>query len=285
MMKLIEQFKCFSGYWQRFEHDSEACNCVMTFSVFFPFDVEHQSSDKTFSTVFWLSGLTCNDQNFVQKAACERYAVENQMILIAPDTSPRGVAIDGEDDDWDFGSGAGFYLDATRDPWRQNYNMYSYISDELYRLIVASFPVDPDKVGIMGHSMGGHGALTIGLKHPDKFKSVSAFAPICAPSKVPWGQKAFENYLVNFSESQQYDACALIRQGYRFAHAKIDQGKSDQFLEQQLSPDELMAVCHEAELPIELNIHDGYDHSYFFIRSFIGEHITYHKSQLNSQSG
>ncbi|WP_144393405.1 S-formylglutathione hydrolase [Pleionea sediminis] len=283
-MKLLEQHKCFDGYWQRYEHFSSSCQCEMTFSIFLPFDVQQGETKDKKAALFWLSGLTCNDQNFVQKAACERYAVQHQMIIVAPDTSPRGVDIEGEDDDWDFGSGAGFYLDATKKPWQSNYNMYTYIVDELFKLVTEQFPIDVKRIGISGHSMGGHGALTIGLKHPDQFRSVSAFAPICAPSQVAWGKKAFSGYLEQGCELEQYDACQLIAKGYRVPHIKVDQGKADDFLEPQLKPELLLQACHEAEVPLELSIRDGYDHSYFFIASFIDDHIAYHKAQLSGMS-
>lgn len=253
----------------------------MTFSIYLPEIAE--SSHNPLPALFWLSGLTCTDRNFVEKAHVEARANELGMIIVAPDTSPRGVNIKGEDDSYDFGSGAGFYLDATESPWAENYRMYSYISVELYDLILSGFPVDPQRMGIFGHSMGGHGALTLALKHPEKFRSVSAFAPVCSPSDCPWGQKALTGYLGSDRQSwRQYDTCSLIKAGNTVASILVDQGMQDQFLKEQLNPEKLESLCKDKKIPVTINRRQGYDHSYFFISSFIGDHLSYHHKNLDS---
>ncbi|WP_020407157.1 S-formylglutathione hydrolase [Hahella ganghwensis] len=278
--ELIQQNRCQGGYWKQFKHDSETCGCEMVFSVYVP-EIATEVV-RNLPGLFWLSGLTCSDRNFVDKAHVEARANDLGMIIVVPDTSPRGVNISGEDDSYDFGSAAGFYLDATESPWSDHYRMYSYITSELYELVLSRFPIDHQRLGIFGHSMGGHGALTIALKNPDKFRSVSAFAPICAPSQCPWGQKALMGYLGdNPPLWRQYDTCALIADGSRVESILIDQGLEDQFLEDQLMPEALEAVCAEKGIALTLNRREGYDHSYFFISSFIDEHLRYHYQQLN----
>jgi len=254
----------------------------MRFSVFLPPQAETQKVP----VLYWLSGLTCTDENFVQKAGAQQFAARCGVALIAPDTSPRGDDVpDDPNEAYDFGLGAGFYLNATQSPWRENYRMYDYVSTELPSLVQAEFPVDASRSGIFGHSMGGHGALTIGLKNREQFRSISAFAPICAPIQCPWGQKALGTYLGDNQERwQEYDACALVKKGHANsadAPILIDQGLDDNFLGQQLKPELFQTACDEAETPLHLHLRKGYDHSYFFIASFIESHISFHIEQLS----
>ena len=277
--ELIQHNKCHGGHWSRLKHNSFATQCDMTFSVFLP-----QISDDMLNSpaLFWLSGLTCDDQNFVQKAHAEAMANDLGMILIVPDTSPRRLDIPGQTDSYDFGEAASFYLDATQSPWKKNYQMYSYIVSDLYELALSRYPIDPHRVGIFGHSMGGHGALIMALKDPKKFRSVSAFAPVCSPLHCPWGVKAFKGYLgEDRGDWNQYDACELIKEGARIPNILIDQGMDDEFLDTQLNPEMLRQACGNAAIDLELNYHQGYDHSYFFIRTFIEKHISYHHKHLN----
>ncbi|WMS87460.1 S-formylglutathione hydrolase [Pleionea litopenaei] len=288
-MQVIESNKCHDGYWKRFKHQSTACQSEMTFSVFFPKGYAADVSINQFSlhdsnlsypTLFWLSGLTCTDQNFVQKAHVEKAANQWNMLIVAPDTSPRDAGLAGEEDDYDFGTGAGFYLDATKQPWSEHYNMHRYVSEELYQLITQTLPVATEQMGIFGHSMGGHGALTIALKHPDKFKSVSAFAPICQPTQCDWGKKAFAGYLDDIADATMYDACALIEQGKRVSALLVDQGTEDNFYPDQLRTESLVEHCDKFNIPATIRMQPGYDHSYFFIATFIEEHIAFHAQQL-----
>nr|KAG5699602.1 hypothetical protein BaRGS_000718 [Batillaria attramentaria] len=253
----------------------------MKFGVYLPPAAE---SGKV-PVLYWLSGLTCTEQNFVTKAGAQKYASELGLIIIAPDTSPRGVGIEGEDDSYDFGSGAGFYVDATQDKWKQNYRMYTYVTKELPALINANFPTIPDRQAIFGHSMGGHGALICALRNPGMFRSVSAFAPICNPSKCPWGKKAFTGYLGSDANVwQDYDATCLV-QKYSGPPLEIliDQGKADNFLaDKQLLPENLMEACTSTKTPIIMRMQEGYDHSYFFIASFIEDHIRHHAKFLKA---
>ncbi|GMG86672.1 S-formylglutathione hydrolase [Biformimicrobium ophioploci] len=277
-MEQVSENRCFGGRQLRFKHESSSTNIPMHFSVFLPSSAETAKVP----ALFWLSGLTCTDENFVQKAGAQRYAEEFGMALIAPDTSPRGESVaDDPDGGWDFGLGAGFYVDATEAPFAANYQMYSYISRELPELIKNHFPVDPRRFSISGHSMGGHGALTIAIKHPKLFRSVSAFAPICAPSQCPWGQKALTGYLGSDQATwREYDTCALVTDRGCDFQLLVDQGSSDQFLLEQLQPDLLQKACLDAEVDLTLRIRDGYDHSYFYIASFIGEHIRFHAESI-----
>lgn len=228
--------------------------------------------------LYWLSGLTCTEENFIIKAGAQRVAAQLGIALITPDTSPRGLGIPGEEESYDLGTGAGFYVDATQAPWSQGYRMYSYITQELRALIEANFSIDPTRVGIFGHSMGGHGALTIAIKNPDYYKSVSAFSPICSPAQCPWGEKAFNAYLgPNLLEWQDYDATALIAaRGWKGPAILIDQGTDDQFLKDQLKPELLREACKRADVTLNLRMQEGYDHSYFFIASFIEDHLRFH---------
>lgn len=268
--------KVFGGWQKRYQHTSKLLSCEMVFSVYLP----PQAEQGPVPVLYWLSGLTCNDQNFVTKAGAQRYAAEQGVAIVAPDTSPRGDQVPDEDA-WDFASGAGFYVNATEAPWSTHYQMYDYIVKELPALINNSQPVDAARCGIFGHSMGGHGALTIALKNPAQFRSVSAFSPICAPLQCPWGNKALGNYLgADKSSWQDYDSCALIARAPSTMPLLVDQGDADDFLQEQLKPELLQAACDQHGQPLNLRMQPGYDHSYFFISSFIGDHIKHHAEQL-----
>jgi len=270
--------KSFSGVQGVYSHQSKSTNCEMEFSVYVP---EH-SNDEKLPVLFYLSGLTCTQDNVTTKSGFQRYASEYRVIIVCPDTSPRGTDFEGEHDSYDFGSGAGFYLNATQQPWSENYRMYDYIVDELPALIAENFPIDTQRMGIFGHSMGGHGALTIGLKNPEKFKTISVFAPIVNPSNCPWGVKAFEGYLgSDKADWQHYDATCLIEQGAKSPNKiLIDQGSADNFLEEQLKPEVFQVACQKAGQELQLRMQSGFDHSYYFIGSFIGEHIRFHVGGL-----
>lgn len=276
-METVSEQRCFGGIQGVYRHESETTGTPMQFAVYTP-----PGAKRGPVPVLWfLSGLTCTEENFTVKAGAQRYAAEHGMILVAPDTSPRGAGIEGEDDDYDFGTGAGFYLDATRSPWDRHYRMYSYITRELQDLVVAGFPADRDRQGITGHSMGGHGALTIGLKHPEVYRSISAFAPICAPARVPWGKKAFGGYLGDDTVAwEAYDATALLRSGHKSGSILVDQGDADGFLSEQLRPDLLREAANEAGQDVDIRMQTGYDHSYFFIATFVGDHIRFHRERL-----
>lgn len=252
----------------------------MRFSVFVP----PQAERGPVPVLFYLAGLTCTEETFMIKAGAQRLAAELGLMLVAPDTSPRGVPLPGDSDSWDFGVGAGFYLDATQDPWSKHYRMYSYVTEELPALIAANFPADMTRQGIFGHSMGGHGALTIGLKNRNRFRSISAFAPIIAPMQVPWGQKAFTNYLgADTAAWKKYDACALvlgISEAARGPRILIDQGHADQFLARELQPERFEAACAQVGYPLTLRRHKGYDHGYYFISTFIDDHLRHHAEFL-----
>ena len=268
------QQRCFEGTQGFYSHQSQICGCEMRFAVFQP----PQSLDgMKVPLVTYLSGLTCTEENFTTKAGFQRVAAELGVMVLAPDTSPRGLGLPGEDDSYDFGSAAGFYLDATVEPWAKHYRMYSYITAELSAVIGEHFPADMARQGIMGHSMGGHGAITIHLKNPETYQTVSAFAPICAPSHCPWGQKAFEGYLGPDREAwRQYDSCALIAERPSRAKILVDQGSADGFLDEQLLPDRLVEACEAAGQHFELRMQPGYDHSYYFIATFIEDHLRHH---------
>jgi S-formylglutathione hydrolase len=278
MLELISEHACFGGVQRFYGHHSEAIGLPMRFSVFLP----PQAREGKVPALFCLAGLTCTEETFMIKAGAQRSAAQQGLMLITPDTSPRGANLPGEADSWNFGVGASFYLDATEAPWNKHYRMYSYVL-ELYELIVREFPVLPASIGITGHSMGGHGALVLALRNPDLFKTVSAFAPICAPSKCPWGVKAFTAYLGSGQEAwQQYDASALMEQRHApFSNGiLIDQGLSDKFLPNQLFPHAFEAACQTAQQPLELRRHADYDHGYYFILTFIEEHIRFHHQKL-----
>lgn len=278
-MELISENRCFGGRQQRYKHHSDVLDCEMFFSVYLP----PQAEQVSVPVLYWLSGLTCTDENFIQKAAAQRYASEHGVAIVAPDTSPRGDQIpDDTDGAYDFGLGAGFYVNATEPPFNKNYRMYDYVVQELPALVQQHFPVIAEKQGIFGHSMGGHGALTIALKHPDKFKSASAFAPISAPTQCPWGQKALSGYLgCDQNTWQHYDTVSLLSSTETRTPFLVDQGDADNFLEEQLKPELLQAACDEINYPLQLRMQPGYDHSYFFIASFIEDHIHWHKEQLD----
>jgi S-formylglutathione hydrolase len=278
MIEQIANQKSFNGWQQRFKHQSESLHCAMNFSVYLPPQAEHGPVP----VLYWLSGLTCTDENFVQKAGAQKYAAKYGIALVAPDTSPRGDDVPGDPEgQWDFGHGAGFYVNATQQPWAKHYRMYDYITEELPALINGNFLVDGERTGISGHSMGGHGALTIGLKNPDRYRSISALAPICAPMQCPWGQKAFRHYLGNDRETwRDYDACELILHASVKKPLLVDVGSADPFLAEQLKPDLLRAVCDKANFPLQLHVHAEYDHSYFFVASFMESHIRFHAERL-----
>ncbi|GJL65377.1 MAG: S-formylglutathione hydrolase [Nitrospirales bacterium] len=281
-MELVSSIRCFGGLQQRYQHSSTVLDCTMHFSIFLPPAAIESAANERFPALYWLSGLTCSDENFVQKAGAQRIAAELGMILVVPDTSPRGENIpDDADAAYDFGLGAGFYVNATETPWREHYRMYDYIVDELPALVGDHLPIDPQRVSISGHSMGGHGALMIALRSPTKFKSVSAFAPIVAPSQCPWGEKALTGYLgEDRAQWQQYDSTALIKGGAKAPPVLIDQGAADQFLQEQLKPQLLLEACESAAIPVDYRLQPGYDHSYFFIASFIEDHLRFHHTQL-----
>lgn len=269
---------CFGGQHKRYSHASFVNNCQMTFAVFLPPQVKE---GKKVPVLYWLSGLTCTDENFMQKAGALRVASELGLAIVAPDTSPRGDGIpDDPDGDWDFGLGAGFYVNATKTPWSENYRMYDYVTQELPALIQQNFPV-LDKKSIAGHSMGGHGALISVLKNPEYYQSVSAFAPIANPTSCPWGKKAFSNYLGEDRKAWvAYDACELVEHTQLHIPMLIDQGDQDPFLSEQLGFQTLSALLRDSDWPVELNLREGYDHSFFFISSFIENHLRFHAKYL-----
>mgnify|MGYP001818537517 CR=1 FL=1 len=277
-MEQIGSNKCFGGQQQRFRHHSAVLDCDMTFSVYLPPQVE----TAPVPVVWWLSGLTCTDENFVTKAGAQRYAAELGLALVAPDTSPRGQGVpDDPEGAWDFGLGAGFYVNATEEPWRGHYRMYDYVVSELPDLVGAGFPVDLARAGISGHSMGGHGALTIALRNPGRFRSVTAFSPICSPTRCPWGEKALGNYLGPDRDSwREYDASLLLAASEEHLPVLVDQGEADDFLAEQLRTELLREASAKAGYPMSIRLQPGYDHSYFFIASFIGEHLDFHASHL-----
>lgn len=280
----LEEVSCnkmFGGYQKVFSHESSELKCTMKFGVYLPPAAE---SGKV-PVIYWLSGLTCSEQNFVTKAGAQAYASELGLIIVAPDTSPRGVGIEGEDDSYDFGTGAGFYVDATQEKWKNNYRMYSYVTKELPSLVDANFPTIPGRQSVMGHSMGGHGALICALKNPGMYRAVSAFAPICNPMECAWGVKAFTGYLGEDKTAwEAYDAVRLLEK-YNGPPLEllIDQGKADNFLaDKQLRPENLMQACTSMKYPITMRMQEGYDHSYFFIATFIESHIRHHAKFLKA---
>ncbi|MGP3592459.1 S-formylglutathione hydrolase [Vagococcus sp. WN89Y] len=276
-MELLEEHRCFEGWQQRWRHDSTVLNCAMTFSIFLP----PQQDAALPPVLYWLSGLTCNDENFTTKAGAQRVAAELGIVLVMPDTSPRGDDV-ADADSYDLGKGAGFYLNATRQPWAKHYRMYDYLRDELPALIAQQFKVS-DRCAISGHSMGGHGALMMALKNPGRYTSVSAFAPIVNPLQVPWGQKAFAAYLGDDAQTwREWDSCALMLDSTATdaTPVLIDQGDNDQFLADQLQPARLAEIARQKAWPLTLRIQPGFDHSYFFIASFIEDHLRFHAQHL-----
>lgn len=272
--------KSFGGWHKRYRHRSTSLNCDMIFAVYLPPQAEQ---GEKLPVLYWLSGLTCTDENFMQKAGAHRLAAELGLIIVAPDTSPRGAGVpDDPNAAYDFGLGAGFYLNATEAPWAQHYRMYDYVVDELPALIEANFPVS-DKRGISGHSMGGHGALVCALKNPGRYQSLSAFAPITNPADCPWGEKAFSGYLgSDRSRWREWDACALVAKAQEKLPILVDQGDRDDFMTSQLKPEALEVAAKAAEHPLTLRIQPGYDHSYYFIASFIDDHLRHHAQALKA---
>ncbi|KAB8307302.1 S-formylglutathione hydrolase [Erwinia endophytica] len=274
-LELLEEHRLFGGRQQRYRHQSATLNCVMTFSIFLP----ETNRSLPPPVVFFLAGLTCTDENFSIKSGAQRVAAELGLALVMPDTSPRGEEV-ANDDAYDLGQGAGFYLNATQAPWKQHFRLYDYLNEELPDLIAKHFQVG-DRQAIMGHSMGGHGAIMLGLRNPQKFTSISAFAPIVNPTEVPWGQKAFSAYLGENRETwREYDSCWLMRQTTASIPMLIDQGDNDQFLTEQLQPERLAAIASEKGYPLTVRIQPGYDHSYFFIASFVEDHLRFHAQHL-----
>jgi S-formylglutathione hydrolase len=277
MLELISEHACFGGIQRYYRHQSSEIGLPMRFSVFLP----PAAARGKVPALFYLAGLTCNEETFMAKAGAQRVATEAGIILITPDTSPRGAAVPGETDAWDVGVGAGFYVDATQEPWTRHYRMYSYIL-ELHKLVLGEFPIEPSRVGLMGHSMGGHGALVIALRNPTLFSSVSAFAPICAPSQAPWGEKCFSTYLGNDHQKWlEYDASALMAKSKTPfpGGILIDQGLADKFLQSQLHPNLFEQACKEAMQPVSVRRHENYDHGYYFISTFIEAHLRFHLQQ------
>ncbi|MEM1039454.1 MAG: S-formylglutathione hydrolase [Pseudomonadota bacterium] len=264
-----------------YRHVSDVCGCDMTFAVFVPPQAMDGSGDQKWPVLWYLSGLTCTHANVMDKGEYRAHAAQHGVIIVCPDTSPRGDDVPDEADNWQFGSGAGFYLDATEQPWSKNYRMCSYILDELSQLIAATFPVDKDRQGVFGHSMGGHGALTFALTNPARFKSCSAFAPIVNPSTADWSRTAFQRYLGNDEVAwSAYDATRLVEDGHRFSGFLIDQGEADAFLDDGLRPWLFEEACQTANIPLTLRMQPGYDHSYNFISTFMRDHIAWHAERL-----
>jgi S-formylglutathione hydrolase len=276
-MRTISEQRCFGGTMGYYAVPSATLGLETRFAVFAP----KQAAQGKLPVLTWLAGLTCTEETFMIKAGAQRLAAELGIMLVAPDTSPRGAGIAGEDKDWDFGVGAGFYVDATAAPWSRHYRMYGFVTEELPALVAQHFPAQADRQGIFGHSMGGHGALVCALRNPGRYRSVSAFAPIVAPSQVPWGQKAFANYLgADRTAWLAYDATALVARSNFPGEILIDQGMADKFLAQELRPELFEAACRKSDQKLRLRRHNGYDHSYYFIASFVEDHIRHHAREL-----
>lgn len=278
-MKIISEHQCFGGVQGYYAHDSRECKVEMRFSVYRP----PQAQRHVVPVLYYLAGLTCTEETFAIKAGAQRVASELGLMLVAPDTSPRGLNLPGEADSWDFGVGAGFYVDATQAPWSTNYRMDSYVTSELPEVIAARFPADEGRQGIFGHSMGGHGALVCALRNPQRYRSVSAFAPICAPTQCPWGEKAFGGYLGgDRAQWRQYDASELVRERPFGREILIDQGTADKFLAEQLKPERLRDACAASGQALTLRMQEGYDHGYFFIATFMEDHLRFHAAALRT---
>ena len=276
-LQLLSEHACFGGVQGFYQHDSVETGTPMKFGVFVP----PQAQQGPVPVLFYLAGLTCNEETFAIKAGAQRVAAELGLMLVTPDTSPRGTGVDGADAAWDFGTGAGFYLDATQAPWHKNWRMGSYVTRELRALVLQHFAARADRIGLFGHSMGGHGALTLALRNPGLFQSVSAFAPIAAPMQCPWGTKAFSGYLGDDRAAWlRHDATELIKAGARMPPLLIDQGLGDKFLADQLHPDLFEAACAAAAQPLTLRRHAGYDHGYYFISTFVEDHLRHHAHHL-----
>jgi S-formylglutathione hydrolase len=274
--------RCFGGVQGVYVHASRETRCAMRFGVFLP----PAARSRRVPVLYFLSGLTCTEDNFIVKAGAQRMAAELGLALVVPDTSPRGLGLAGEGDSYEFGVGAGFYVDATEEPWSRGYRMYSYVSAELPAVVAAHFPVEAARAGIFGHSMGGHGALVVALRSPQAYRSVSAFAPIAAPMRCPWGENAFDGYLgPDRALWRAYDASALVEShGWRGPPILVDQGTADPFLDTQLKPALLQEACRRAGVPLELRMREGYDHSYFFIATFIDDHLRFHAQHLGADA-
>ncbi|WP_438356813.1 S-formylglutathione hydrolase, partial [Phaeobacter italicus] len=275
-MEITGASKSFGGWTKHYTHSSEVLNCDMRFAIYLP---PQTANGQKVPVVYWLSGLTCTDENFMHKAGAQRIAAELGIALVAPDTSPRGDAV-ANDDSYDLGQGAGFYVNATRPPWNRHYHMYDYVLDELPQLVETAFPIS-GSTSVMGHSMGGHGALVLALRNPGRFRSVSAFSPISNPVNCPWGRKALTAYLgEDASAWSEFDASLLMRKATQFVPALVDQGDADAFLDEQLQPETLEAAAKASGYPLKLNRRDGYDHSYYFIASFVDDHLRFHARHL-----
>jgi len=282
-IETLSEHACFGGVQGYYRHASSAIGLPMRFGVFRP----PQAANRPVPALVWLAGLTCNEETFAIKAGAQRVAAELGLMLVTPDTSPRGTGVAGADDSWDFGTAAGFYLDATEAPWAPHWRMESYVTQELPALLAAHFPLRAGATALFGHSMGGHGALTLALRHPGRYQSVSAFAPIAAPTQCPWGVKAFTGYLGVGANSDRstwaaHDATELVKAGHRLPPLLIDQGEADKFLAEQLHPHLFEAACRDAGQPLTLRRHAGYDHGYFFIASFIEDHLRFHAKALEA---
>ena len=271
-METLSEVRCFGGVQKTIRHGSDATGTPMQVSIFLPPAAEAGPVP----VLYYLSGLTCTEENVTSKAGAQRMAAEAGLAFVAPDTSPRGLDLPGEHDDWDFGSGAGFYVDATEMPWKNHYRMYEYVTEELPRLIDETQPIETQRASIAGHSMGGHGALVVGLRNPDRYASISAFAPIVSPTRCPWGERALSAYLGNDRETwNDYDACMLVTQSTHPHEILIDQGTADGFLSEQLKPELFESACRSSGQALRLRMQEGYDHSYFFIASFMADHIAH----------
>ena len=278
-MELISEHACFGGTQGFYRHESQLIGLPMRFGVFVPPQARHAPVP----VLFFLAGLTCTEETFAIKAGAQQFAAQHGLMLVMPDTSPRHTGIDGADAAWDFGTGAGFYLDAVQAPWSTHWRMGSYVAQELRQLVLSTFAARADRVGIFGHSMGGHGALTLALKNPGNYQSVSAFAPIAAPMQCPWGTKAFSGYLGDDTTAwARHDATELVKAGARVAPVLIDQGLADKFLAEQLHPHLFQAACIDAGQPLTLRMHEGFDHGYYFIATFMADHIAHHAKYLNA---
>ncbi len=275
-LETVEEHRCHGGVQGVYRHNSSATGTPMTFSVFVP---EHEDAAKL-PVLWFLAGLTCTHANVTEKGEYRAACAEHGVIFVAPDTSPRGEGVP-DHEGYDFGQGAGFYVDATQDPWADHFQMSSYVEQELPALLADHFPVDMDRQGITGHSMGGHGALTVGLRNPARFRSISAFSPIVSPLACPWGEKALTGYLGSDRAAwREYDACALIEDGARVDALLVDQGLADDFLESQLKTDLLAKVCEATGIPANIRMQPGYDHSYYFISTFLADHVAWHAERL-----
>jgi S-formylglutathione hydrolase len=278
-IETVTEQACFGGVQGFYRHQSTACASAMRFSVFRP----PESAHGKVPVLYYLAGLTCTEETFMVKAGAQRLAAKLGLMLVAPDTSPREPRFPGDDENWDFGLGAGFYVDATEAPWSTNYRMYSYVTEELPTLVGEHFPADTSRQGIFGHSMGGHGALVCALRNPERYRSVSAFAPVAAPTQVPWGKKAFSGYLgADTAAWKRYDATELAANSAFKGAVLIDQGDDDKFLAEQLQPEKFARACEGTGIAAKLRMHRGYDHSYWFISTFVADHLRHHARLLGA---